>query len=39
MLDDAFVGLTPEETGELLALLRRWLAELTTPTHAEEQRS
>jgi DNA-binding MarR family transcriptional regulator len=30
MLDDVFVGLTPDETGELLALLRRWLAGLAT---------
>jgi DNA-binding MarR family transcriptional regulator len=34
MLEDAFVGLTPAETGELLALLRRWLAGLTTPVAA-----
>ena len=34
MLDDAFVGLTPAETAELLALLRRWLAGLTTPVTA-----
>jgi DNA-binding MarR family transcriptional regulator len=43
MLDDAFIGLTPDETGELLELLRRWLAGLTTPsttpTQGEEPRS
>ena len=39
MLDDAFVGLTADETGDLLALLRRWLAGLTTTTQGEDQRS
>jgi DNA-binding MarR family transcriptional regulator len=34
MLEDAFGGLTAAETGELLALLRRWLAGLTTPMAA-----
>jgi DNA-binding MarR family transcriptional regulator len=43
MLHDAFIGLTPDDTGALLELLRRWLAGLTTPStapiHGEEQRS
>jgi DNA-binding MarR family transcriptional regulator len=39
MLGDAFAGLTPVETRDLLALVRRWLAGLTTPTAGEEQRS
>lgn len=49
MLEDAFVGLTPAETGELLELLRRWLVGLTTsvaapgptptPTQGEEHHS
>lgn len=38
MLDDAFTGLTPVETRELLALVRRWLAGLTTDA-GEEHRS
>jgi DNA-binding MarR family transcriptional regulator len=32
MLEDAFVGLTPAETGVLLDLLRRWLTGLTSST-------
>jgi DNA-binding MarR family transcriptional regulator len=36
MLDDVFAGLTPDEVGDLLALLRRWLAALTTHDLAEE---
>ncbi len=36
MLADAFAGLTPEQTRDLLALMRRWLAGLVTPTVAEE---
>jgi DNA-binding MarR family transcriptional regulator len=39
MFADAFVGLTADETGELLALLRRWLAGLTAPTRGEERSS
>ena len=39
MLDDAFVGLTPGETRDLLDLVRRWLAGLTTPNPGEEQGS
>lgn len=39
MLADAFAGLTPVETRDLLALVRRWLAGLTTPTSGEEHRS
>ena len=36
MFDDAFTGLTPDEIRNLLALLRRWLAALTTPAPGEE---
>ncbi len=39
MLADAFAGLTPTETRDLLDLTRRWLAGLITPTAGEEQRS
>lgn len=39
MLADAFVGLTPDETAELLALLRRWLVGLKAPTQGEERSS
>jgi DNA-binding MarR family transcriptional regulator len=39
MLDDVFMGLTPAETRDLLALVRRWLAGLTTPNAGEEQGS
>ncbi len=39
MLGDAFAGLTPPETRDLLALVRRWLTALTTPTAGEEHRS
>ncbi len=35
MFDDVFTGLTPDETHGLLALLRRWLATLTTPEPGE----
>jgi DNA-binding MarR family transcriptional regulator len=38
MLGDAFAGLTPDETRDLLGLLRRWLAGLTV-TPGEEQPS
>lgn len=36
MLDEAFAGLTPEDTAQLLGLCRRWLDGLTagTPTEA-----
>jgi DNA-binding MarR family transcriptional regulator len=36
MLDDVFTGLTRDETHDLLALLRRWLAALTTPDLGED---
>jgi DNA-binding MarR family transcriptional regulator len=39
MLGDVFVGLTPLETCDLLDLVRRWLAGLTTPFPGEENRS
>lgn len=39
LLADAFAALTPDETGVLLELMRRWLADLTTPTPGEERRS
>lgn len=39
MLADAFAALTPDETGVLLEVMRRWLADLTTPTPREEHRS
>jgi DNA-binding MarR family transcriptional regulator len=39
MFEDIFAGLTPEETGDLLVLLRRWLAALTTPTPREDPAS
>jgi DNA-binding MarR family transcriptional regulator len=39
MLDDVFTGLTPDETLDLLALLRRWLAAVTTPALGEEDPS
>ena len=39
MLDDIFGSLTPSETRDLLGLLRRWLAVLTTPDPGEEQSS
>lgn len=38
MLGDAFAGLTPDETRDLLDLLRRWLAALTTPGPGEDHR-
>jgi DNA-binding MarR family transcriptional regulator len=37
MLGDVFVGLTPLETCDLLDLVRRWLAGLTTPFPGEEK--
>jgi DNA-binding MarR family transcriptional regulator len=37
MLGDAFAGLTPEQTRDLLDLLRRWLAVLTTPGPGDDQ--
>ncbi|MGB8019742.1 MAG: hypothetical protein WCF04_00775 [Candidatus Nanopelagicales bacterium] len=39
MFADVFTGLTHDETRDLLALLRRWLAALTTPDPGEEQPS
>jgi DNA-binding MarR family transcriptional regulator len=36
MLDDAFAGLTPQETGQLHDLAKRWLSGLTVPTPREE---
>jgi DNA-binding MarR family transcriptional regulator len=39
MLDDIFASLTPSETRDLLGLLRRWLAALTTPDPGEERSS
>lgn len=39
MFDDAFVGLTPVETHDLLDLVRRWLGGLTTTGSGEEGRS
>jgi DNA-binding MarR family transcriptional regulator len=39
MLGDAFAGLTPVETRDLLDLLRRWLAGFTTPIPEKEQRA
>jgi len=37
MFDDVFAGLRPDETRALLALMRRWLAALSTATPGEEQ--
>jgi DNA-binding MarR family transcriptional regulator len=39
MLEEAFVGLTPAETDEVLTLLRRWLAGLSNPITGEERSS
>jgi DNA-binding MarR family transcriptional regulator len=36
MFDDVFSGLTPDETRDLLALLRRWLATLTDVPDEQE---
>ena len=39
MLEEAFVGLTPAETDEVLTLLRRWLAGLSNSITGEERSS
>jgi len=39
MLDDAFVGLTPDEVSDLRDVVRRWLATLMTTTSEGEQPS
>lgn len=35
MFDEAFAGLTPAQTRELMHLLRQWLAALATPTEMD----
>jgi DNA-binding MarR family transcriptional regulator len=37
MLADAFAALTPDETRDLLGLVRRWLAGLTAPLPGKEE--
>jgi MarR family transcriptional regulator, transcriptional regulator for hemolysin len=39
MLSDAFAGLTPDETGDLRDLIRRWLTGLTQLTSEQDSRS